>query len=170
MQGADRVNEELEVGFDEKFEQRWLWGQRVGRVVMVVFTLAGLAGVLGRGPYSHRSLESASSGLKVDFEPIARSQTGTQVTLHLSNPTLSPTEDIFLSDNAVEPMGLTQIIPAPELIATVANGLLLTVAVPPGTQDAKLRLMLMPVGIGQNELVARLNGGSPLHWQQLVLP
>ncbi len=48
MQGADRVNDELEVGFDEKFERQWLWGQRAGRIVMVVITAAGIAGLWGR--------------------------------------------------------------------------------------------------------------------------
>src|ERR1700712_514997 len=86
MQGADRINDELEVGFDHIFEARWLWAERVGRVVMLLFVAAGIGGLLGRGPYSHETTTVPMSDLSVDFEPIARSQTGTQVTLHLQNP------------------------------------------------------------------------------------
>jgi hypothetical protein len=170
MQGADRVNDELEVGFDQIFERRWLWGQRAGRIVMILVTAAGLAGLLGRGPYSHRTVAMPGTGLKVDFEPIARSQTATQVTLHLTNTTPSPTEALFIGSNAVEPMGLKQMIPEPTSTEILPDGLLLTVAIPPGTRDAAFRLMLTPTGIGANELVARLNDGLPLRWQQFILP
>lgn len=170
MQGADRVNDELEVGFDQKFERKWLWGQRVGRIVMVLFTVAGLAGLMGRGPYSHRTVAAEGTGLKVDFEPVARSQTTTQVTLHVSNPTTSPTEELFIGSNTVEPMGLTRMIPDPVLTKILPNGLMMTVAVPPGTQDAEFRLMLTPVGIGPIVQTARLNDRLVLRWQQIVLP
>lgn len=170
MQGADKVNDELEVGFDEAFERRWSLAERVGRVVMVLVTAAGLAGLLGRGPYSHRTEKIAESDLAVDFEPIARSQTGTQVTIHLNNPTSAPTVNLFISSNAVEPMGLQRILPQPVITKTVKDGLMLTIAVPPGSIDVDLRLMLMPVGIGSNELSAHLEGHSTLRWTQLVVP
>lgn len=48
MQGADKVNDELEVGFDEPFESRWSRAEQVGRVVMVLVAAAGLSGLLGR--------------------------------------------------------------------------------------------------------------------------
>jgi hypothetical protein len=170
MQGADRVNDELEVGFDEKFERQWLWGQRAGRIVMAVCTAAGIAGLWGRGPLSHRTVATPGTGLKVDFEPIARSQTSTQVTLHLSNTTASANEALFIGSNTVEPMGLKQVIPAPVSTEILPDGLRMTVAIPPGTQDALIRLILMPTGIGENELAARLNDRQTLHWRQFVLP
>ena len=49
MRGADAVNDELEVGFDERFEHRWVWAERAGRVVMVLFVGAALFGLLGHG-------------------------------------------------------------------------------------------------------------------------
>jgi hypothetical protein len=110
------------------------------------------------------------TGLNVDFEPIARSQTATQVTLHLTNTTASPTEALFIGSNTVEPMGLKQMMPQPVSTEILPDGLLLTTAIPPGTRNAPFRLMLTPIGIGANELVARLNGGLPLRWQQFILP
>ena len=170
LQGADRVNEELEVGYDQRFERGWHRAEQAGRIIMVLFVAAGLAGFMGRGPYSHKTEKSPESGLAVDFEPVARSQAATQITLHVSNPTSGPTRDIFIGTNTVEPMGLQHILPQPIATKAVQDGMVLTIPVPPGTTDAKIRLMLEPVTIGPNELVARLEGAAPLHWTQFVVP
>ncbi len=170
MQGADRINGELEVGFDHIFESRWLRVEQAGRMLMVLFVAAGLAGLLGRGPYSHRTEKTAASALAVDFEPIARSQTGTQVTLHFDNPTGASTLGLFIGTTLIEPMGLQRILPQPIDTQTVQGGLRLTVTVPPGTHDAMLRLMLLPAGVGPEQLVARLDGHAALRWTQVVVP
>ena len=170
MQGADKVNDELEVGFNEAFEKRWFRAEQIGRVVMVVFVAASLAGLLGRGPYSHQTEKSDDLSLAVDFEPVARSQTGTQVTFHLKNATDQPALTLFIGEKLVEPMGLGRILPQPIKTQAVRGGLLLTIAVPPDTADARVRLMLMPVDIGEENLVARLGDHPALHWTQVVVP
>ncbi len=170
MQGADRVNEELEVGFDEFFEQKWVWAERAGRLVMVTFVAAGLAGFMGHGAYSHRTAKSPEAALAVDFEPVARSQTNTQITFHLDNPTQAPTLDLFVSTNLVEPMGLKAMVPQPVDTKLVKDGMVMTVAVPSGTRDAEFRLMLEPSVIGDQEMEARLNDHAMLRWTQFVAP
>ena len=170
MQGADRVNEELEVGFDQPFEKKWLRAEQVGRVVMVLFVAASIAGLLGRGPYSHSTQKSADASTAVDFEPVARSQTGTQVTFHINNESGAPSVNLFIGAKLIEPMGLLHILPQPVSTHAVPGGLLLTVAVPAHTHDAAVRLMLMPVGIGPEYLVAQQEGHDVLHWTQFVVP
>ena len=170
MQGADRVNNELEVGFNEVFEKRWHRAEQAGRVFMVAVVAASLAGLLGRGPYSHETKRLDDASLAVDFEPVARSQTGTQVTFHLRNATEKPEMNLFIGSKLIEPMGLGRILPEPIRAQAVQGGLLLTIAVPPNTADAALRLMLMPDDIGTKALVARLGDHPPLHWTQVVVP
>ncbi len=170
MQGADKINDELEVGFNEAFEKRWRRAEQAGRVFMAAFVVASLAGLLGRGPYSHQTKKLGDSSLAVDFEPVARSQTGTQVTFHLRNLTDGSALNLFVGSTMVEPMGLGRILPQPIKTQAVQGGLLLTIAVPPNTADAALRLMLMPVDIGAKDLVARLGDHPPLHWTQVVVP
>ena len=170
MQGADRINDEFEVGYDQKFERSWNKAEWVGRVVMLLFVAAGLAGFFGRGPYSHESKKSAESALTVDFEPIARSQATTQVTFHIDNPTDSPELNLFIGTNTVEPMGLQRIEPQPIATKAVKDGLVLTLAIPPATHDAEIRLMLEPAVIGENELIAQLEGHAPLRWTQFIMP
>ena len=168
--GADRVNDELEVGYDQRFERRWAWAERVGRVVMVVFVGAALAGLFGRGPFSHRTTTVTGSALAVDYEPVARVQTGTQVTLHLLNDRQSPTVDVFVSTQIVEPMGLRYILPQPVAERPDGLGMVLTLAMPPGRVDNAVRLLLQPAGIGLVSETARLAGHKPVTWRQLVLP
>ena len=167
MQGADRINDELEVGYDEGFETKWLRAEQVGRVVMVLGVGAGL---LGRGPFSHRTEQTADSALTVDFEPVARSQAPTQVTLHLDNPTDAPTLDLFIGTNSVEPMGLQRIMPQPATTKAVTDGLVLTLAIPPGSTNTEIRLMMQPSSLGLHQLVARLAGHAAIRWTQFVMP
>ena len=170
MQGADRINDEFEVGFDQRFERGWAHVEVVGRFVMVAVVGAGLAGLLGRGPYSHKTMQTAESGLAVDFEPIARSQAPTQITFHVDNTTDAATLDLFVGSNTVEPMGLQHVLPEPVATKAVTDGLTLTLAVPPGARNAEIRVMLEPSEIGENELVARLDGHAPIRWTQFVMP
>ena len=170
LRGAALVNGEFEVGFDQTFERRWLRAEQFGRVAMLLFIAAGLAGLMGRGPFSHHTVKSAASALAVDFEPIARANAATQVTFHLENPTGQPTMDLFISSNVVEPMGLTRILPDPVSSKVVQNGIVLTVVVPGGTKDGELRLMMMPSQLGDNQLEARLPGHAPLKWSQFIVP
>ena len=170
MQGADRINDEFEVGFNARFEHSWARAEIVGRFVMVAFVGAGLAGMLGRGPFSHETKHSAESALAVDFEPIARSQAPTQVTFHIDNPTDASTMDLFIGSNSVEPMGLQHVLPEPVATKAVPDGLTLTLAIPPGARNVEVRLVLEPSEIGENELIAQLAGHAPIRWTQFVMP
>ena len=170
LRGADPINDELEVGFNQPFEEGWLRAEFVGRIIMVLFTAAGLAGLLGHGPYSHHTAKSAESGLAIDFEPIARANASTQVTFHIDNPTEQKTMDLFISTNVVEPMGLQHILPDPVSSKVVQNGVVFTMGVPSGTIDAEVRIVLMPDTFGPHQLEARLDDHAPLKWTQFIVP
>ena len=170
MQGADRVNDEIEVGFNQRFERGWVQAERIGRVVMLILAAAGLAGLLGRGPFSHRTRGTDASALAVDYEPVARSLTSTQVTFHVANPGPDGTVGLFIGSNTVEPMGLQRIEPQPLETQAVPDGLRLTLAIPPGTHDALIRMMLQPASPGPHQLIAQLDGHEALRWTQFVMP
>jgi hypothetical protein len=67
-------------------------------------------------------------------------------------------------------MGLQRVEPQPAQTRLVKDGMVMTIPIPPGTHDAKLRLMLQPDSLGPNELIARLNEDAPQRWTQFVLP
>ncbi len=178
--GADRVNDELEVGYDQEFERRWTIAQGVGLVVMASFLVVCLSGLLGRGPFSHRTASAPDGSLHVDYEPAAREGTPTQVTLRMSNPGDAPEPvGVFVSGKLIEPMGLGRTVPDTESTLVGSKGLVLHFTVAPRQADAKIRLDAMPATAGIVHLQAWTGADTTadlpdrrhrVEWTQVVLP
>jgi hypothetical protein len=173
----DAVDDELEIGFDQKFETKWRRLEIASQGVMALFVLAALVGLFGRGPFSHRTHKTADGRLAVDFEPLARWGTTTQVTVHLSAP-LDGTQKgegvallarVFLSNEIVEPLGLQQVIPQPNATEAIGGGAVYDFS---GQDSAMVRFVLKPsaVGLVSAEVRQGAPGRESLTWSQLVLP
>lgn len=172
LRGADAVHDgELEVGFNEQFERSWRRAEQVGHVAMLLVVMAAMAGLMGRGMFSHRTSSGADKALAVDREPVARYGTSTTVTLHLDMAKFALGHDwaVHLNQAFMEPMGLQQITPMPLRQAAEGGGLALAFAFEPGKPDALIRLGLKPSGVGLVHLTARI-GPEVVEWDQLVLP
>jgi len=178
----DTIDEELEVGFDQKFEKKWRRLEIGSQGVMVLIVLAALAGLFGRGPFSHRTHRTSDGRLAVDFEPLARWGTTTQVTVHLSSPITSSAAPrgegatvqarVFVSNEIVEPLGLQQVIPQPNATEAIGGGAVYDFAIPPGQDSALVRFVLKPstVGLVTAEVREGDAGSESLSWTQMVLP
>jgi hypothetical protein len=173
MRGAAPVNDELEVGYDADFEARWRHIELVSHGCMLIVVAAALLGLFGRGPLSHRTQLSADARLMVDFEPLARYGTSTQITLHLSPDAQgagkSGTARVLLNSALIEPMGLQQVFPEPASSAAVAGGTAFVFNVPEEKSPVAVRFVVKPNNIGPIRLEAR-QGGTRLGWTQFVLP
>ena len=172
LRGADAIHGgELEVGFDERFERSWRRAQHVGWAAMLLVVAAGLAGLMGKGPFSHHTSVTADKALAADHEPVARYGTATTVTLHLDMAKFAPGRDwtVHLNSAWVEPMGLQQITPQPLRQAADGGGVALSFAFEPDEPDALIRLALKPSNVGLAHLTARI-GPEFVEWNLLVLP
>ena len=180
LRGADPVNDELEVGFDSQFETRWHRWELAGRVVLAVVVVAGLAGLFGSGPFSHRSATFASGGIsRIDFEPIARFGTPTQITFHLrpgsgaSNALgngQSHCVDLTLSSAFIEPFGLQDTQPKPLLTTAVSGNVVLTVLAREDGKEPLVRVTGKPSKVGPLRLTAQFGHEKPVKITQFVLP
>lgn len=168
--GADPVNDELEVGFNQHFEESWHRAELIGRVVIVLVIAAGLAGLFGRGPFSHDSARLPDGSLSSDFEPVARLDTPTQVTLHVHPPLGSDSVRIRLSSTVIEPLSLQTVQPQPAQESAEHGDLILRIAVPKGADEMLIRLHLQPAVLGMESLYAALDRGPNLTWSQFVVP
>lgn len=175
----DAIDDELEIGFDQEFEKKWRGLEIASQGLMVLFVLAALVGLFGRGPFSHRTHKSADGRLAVDFEPLTRWGTTTQVTVHLSAPAdgTQSGEDgvqarLLVSNEFVEPLGLQQVIPQPNATEAIGGGAIYNFAIPPGQDSGMVRFVLKPSTIGLvNAEVREVGpGGASLSWTQWVLP
>jgi hypothetical protein len=169
IEGAERVDDELEIGFDDRFERRWHYAELAGRGFMLLVVAAGLLGFLGRGPFSHRTIVDATGRLAIDYEPLARSGTATLITVHLRR-TGSGNQTLSLDNHFLEPFGLTQILPRPVTEVATGSGLDLTFATPNHSSDVLIRLFVRPNGVGFVPLALRTGTGEASRWMQLVLP
>lgn len=171
MRGADPVNGEFEVGYHARFERGWHRAELAGRVVMVMFVGVAMSGLLGRGPFSHATDISADGGLAVDFEPVARFATPTQITLHVRNESDAPREvAVFLQSHLVEPMGYSRAVPEPAGAEVSRAGMTLRFVVAPHQTDARIRLEAQPSGLGPVHLWADTGPGASVRWTQVVVP
>ncbi len=171
MRGAEPVNDELEVGFNADFELRWHRAEMAGRVLMLLFVLAAVAGLLGNGPLDHQTRYASPGALHVDYEPTVRYGTGTQITFHIgSEHAGADITHLFLSSSFVEPFGLQQISPQPLRSQATHAGMVLSFPLPPGASDVLVRVMAKPGAVGPVSLLARDGNGVKLSWTQWVLP
>jgi hypothetical protein len=176
LRGADPINDELEVGFNAAFEARWHWFELVGRLVLAAVVAAGLAGILGSGPYSHRrDCPRGGSITAIDFEPIARFGTPTQITFHIRPGTGAVVSGghsvlLTLSTAFVEPFGLQQTQPAALRVSASRGDLALTVLTQDTGQDALVRVTGKPSQVGPLRLTARIGAEAPVTITQFVLP
>jgi hypothetical protein len=171
--GAEPVNDELEVGFNSRFERVWHRYEIAGRVIMTVVVAAGLAGLLGSGPFSHRTLNFPTGRLAaIDFEPITRFDTPSQVTFHLRTaavPSLDTPVQLRLSSNVVEPFGLQHSLPVATSERSSHGDLVLTVPVADSNDDL-IRIVGKPTQVGLIRMFAQVDDGPRLSWVQFVLP
>lgn len=169
LRGAAAIDDELEVGFDQRFERRWHGSELAGQAIMVLVVAAGLAGLLGEGPFSHRRLHAPGTIAAVDFEPVARFETPTQITLHLPG---AGRQDVVLrlSSTFVEPFGLSKIVPAPMVSTAAGHEVLVHVALDGTATEHYVRLAGSPTEAGPLHLWAAVAGEPPVRWTQVVLP
>jgi hypothetical protein len=170
MRGADTVNDEFEVGFNQTFEASWYRLELVGRVIMVVFVSCALLGLLGRGPFSHASKTSASGRMSVDYEPIARHGTSTMITVHMKVLTdAARSFRLLLDQHMIEPMGYQHATPVPDHTSVSDAGIWLTFEEPPGQHNALVRFDVAPNAVGWIPMQIT-DGTDTVSWTMLVLP
>jgi hypothetical protein len=167
MRGADTVNDEFEVGFNQEFESRWYRAEQIGRVVMVVVVACALLGLLGRGPYSHESKTSPGGTMTVDYEPVARHGTQSMITVHIKQPE-GPVR-LLVDQRMIEPMGYQRSTPQPDHTSLAKDGDWLTFNPKPGEQDVLVRLNLSPTFVGLVPMHLS-NGTDSVDWSMFVVP
>ena len=74
---------DIRVGFDGKFLDSWLRRQKYVWVFVAATLIAGLCGLLGRGPLARHTVNSGPGGIQVQYERIARNKTPAAVKVWL---------------------------------------------------------------------------------------
>lgn len=136
---------ELDVGMSERFEERWWKVERIGWGVMLLFVLAGLSGVFGRGPLSRATAEAPDGSMRVEYERFARNHTPGMLAVTLRGAALVPPRaTVWLSRELTDALPVSRVVPQPVSTTPRADGTLYTFDVPAATDSATVHFAVEP--------------------------
>src|SRR3954447_12220307 len=161
----------IEVGYDSDFLQRWMRFEKVAWLVMMVALAAGLAGVFGRGPLAKTTVK-AGDGTEVRFERVARNKTPALVEIRLPQ-TLAGVHmlKLRLEGDLLNRGRLERIVPQPAREIPVNHGIIAEIPINTGEQPGKVDITQQPGEPGRlwNRITLD-NTGTRVEFSQVVLP
>jgi hypothetical protein len=159
----------IRVGFDAKFLDSWLKRQKYVWIIGAATLIAGLSGLLGRGPLARHTVNSEPAGIQVQYERIARNKTPSAVQVQLA-PRGSADLPIRLrvQGDLVKGARLRQIMPQPLRSDLLPDGMI--VEFPAALSAGVVSFVQEPSAPGRFRNKITLEGGSAVEFVQFVLP
>ncbi len=164
-----KVNNEVAVGEDLQFQQRWWRFERLIWSLFFVIIILDLAGVFGRGPLAKASQTSSDGSMQVHYDRIER--TGTPAIMQVSFDPQAITDGkihLFVSNSIVEGLGNQRVVPSPESTVVGRGGL--TYTFPASIQPAVIEFALQPSGPGVYPFTLQVVGDAPVQAKVIVMP
>jgi hypothetical protein len=135
----------LEAASSVDFEWRWARFARIVYLLESLVLLAGLAGLLGRGPLSRATAGARGGPLWVEYEQRARLRTPTTLTVHLGGAVLQrPEASVQLTDPVHGRVPVSRVTPQPSGEALLSGGRQYTFRVAAPGDSASIDLVLEP--------------------------
>jgi hypothetical protein len=154
---------DVQVGFDQNFERKWVHLERAVWVAFALLLAAGILGVFGRGVLGWRTQESA--GMKVRYERMARLKTPTitRVTVPTSQ---NGTVQFSMTGPCLQAMKISSVTPRPASEQIVPDGVQFTFA----GRNGDVEIAQEPGKSGSTHCQLTPANGSPINISQFVLP
>jgi hypothetical protein len=170
MADTTRVGD-LEIDQDLRFQKREWAFERVSWVVMALFVLAGLLGLLGRGPMSHQTAVSGDGLVTVEYDRFLNHRAATQMTVSVpGNVTVGGTFRLVINQKYLQGVQIVQITPTPDTTeAGEGRQVFVFRAADPGRGTAVV-FHLEPEGPTTLNCEISVPGGPPAAFAQVVYP
>lgn len=161
----------LDINQDMDFQWREWRAHRIAWVVFGAILLAGLLGLLGRGPLSGGRVGNADSLLALEYERIdrMRAPTGLRVVLGPNSASTGSARVVFSRD-FMDRISVVEIIPEPAEVETGAEEVVYTFAVKDPAQPTSIRMDFEHEQAGTARGAVRLEGGPRLEFESFVWP
>lgn len=170
MPDTTRVGD-LEIDHDLRFQKREWAFERVAWVAMALLVLAGLLGLLGRGPMSNQTAASPDGTVTVEYERFLNHRASTTITVRVSGDvTVGRTFRLAINQDFLQGIQIIQITPTPDSTeAGEGRHLFVFNAADPGRATVVV-IHLEPEG--PTTLHGRISvpGGPPAAFAQVVYP
>ena len=165
-----KVNDEVAVGEDLRFQERWWIVERALWVVFLLVIAAGVSGILGRGGVFSRGYFAAPDGsCTVEYERVAHFGTPLRLILHF-NPAGQQQHDfaLWMGRESARELGFQRSIPAPANAVLDDDGE--TLLFPAAEQHGDVVLMMQPATFGRLHLQLAIAGSERADLPIIVLP
>ena len=166
---VSRINDEVSVGEDLQFQQKWWRFERFIWSLFALIILLDLAGAFGRGPLATHQIKASDGSINVKYERIAREETPGILDVKFGPSVLQNGKiKLFISQSVVEELGNQRVIPAPETTAVGGGGLTYTFAAT--SLPASVQFALQPSKPGIFHFVIQAIGAQPVNGTVVVMP
>lgn len=171
MEPVSRTDD-IEAGCDLSFERGWWRVQLICWVVLSLLLIAGVAGLLGKGPLSLATAQPPGGALRVRYERLARRETPALLELHLDRSAVARGQvRIRLNRALVERLRIKDIIPKPLATESLDDGARFTFATDPANDSAAIVFIHDPTTPGIIEGEVAVEGAErPVRFRQFVYP
>jgi hypothetical protein len=164
-----KINDELAVGSDLEFQNRWEKLETVIWCFLVLFLLLSLAGLFGRGPLSKVTAQSPDGSMQVDYERFQRFSTPSVLNVRVNPASIRNRQvQLWVSESLVKPLGNQRVIPQPERSELGDGGIVYTF--PASETSASIEFQMQPSAIGKSELKMRIPGNAEVDLNVYVMP
>ena len=162
-----KINDEVAVGEDLKFQRSWWKFETVMWWTIAVILLLNFAGVFGRGPFAHTQI--SNDVMLVKYERVERTGTPSILEVQFQPATLKKGQvKLHVSQSIVDELGAQRVIPSPLDTAVGNGGLTYTFS---AEQDpGAIQFALQPSKPGIFHFTMQVPGSPTLTARVIVVP
>lgn len=160
---GDEIDENMQI-------QRRVWiSERVGWVLMSVFTLAGLLGLLGPGPLADASATAPDRDIRVSYDRFARLGASSRLELEAKVPEGEEAVRVWIAQTWLDVVDVESLQPEPDT-SEIEEGRVVYEFRANGARTAKIAIEAQPDRAGTLEMRAGVDGGGEIRIRQFVFP
>ena len=169
--GDVRSAGDLEIDQDLDFQRREWRAQRAGWWAMALVLVLALAGVFGRGPLAHATLESPDGHLRVEYDRLAAVAGEADLRIHVA-PAAAPDGlvRVWLDRAWVEGVNVEDIQPTPQRVIVAGDRMYYEFPVGSTRAASVVRFEFRPDAMLRRELRVGLTDGPTLAATQFIYP
>ena len=149
--GPTPPEKDLQIEQDLPFQRREMLVSRAAWVAMLLILLAGLAGLLGSGPYTETTSGAPGSALWIKHHRVARWETPTPLHVHLGPGRPSPLVAVWIRQRSPEGHDIARVDPPPLFVEAHPDRLQYVFYAPDTASEIAITFTLQPDGWGHRE-------------------
>jgi hypothetical protein len=164
-----KVNDEVAVGSDLEFQQKWWRFTRTLWIVFAILIVADLLGCFGRGFVANAHARTSDGAMNVRYERIERFSSPSIFRIEFGPAAIRDGKiRLWVGESVIKCLGAQRVVPQPESSVIGQGGI--TYTFPASTIPAFVEFALEPTGPGIYTLPLRIPGSSHLSPKIFVMP